>query len=192
MPGSEENLHGEIKKEETSYAATSASEISHLDVRNVSRNIPNSSQQRRGPGPAVTNQVYHNRRPNRPIYGSSSTNTEISSEMGAPLPSRFVVLERVLRNIQKDHMRRHMNWKNQRIGIRSLKLMSNSESQYKRYLLEVSLEHFDQVSQEGFWPGGVRVRVFKGNGKTWNDREEASNDTTESSEASGDDSSTSS
>ena len=92
--------------------------------------------------------------------------------MGAPLPSRFLVIERIQRSIQKEDLCGHIKYKNSHIAIRTLKLMSKNDSLYKRFLLEVSLEHFDRVIQENFWPPGVRVRIFKGNGKHWNDRDE--------------------
>ena len=76
---------------------------------------------------------------------------------GAPLSSRFIVIERIKRSIQKYDLCGHIKYKNSNIGIRTLKLMSKSDSLYKRFLLEVSLEHFDCVTQEIFWPPGVRV-----------------------------------
>ena len=45
--------------------------------------------------------------------------------------------------------------------------MSRPDSLYKRYLVEVSLEHYDIVRREQFWPERVRVRNFKGNGSLW-------------------------
>ena len=45
--------------------------------------------------------------------------------------------------------------------------MSRPDSYYKRYLVEVSLEHYDIVRREQFWPERVRVRNFKGNGRLW-------------------------
>ena len=60
--------------------------------------------------------------------------------------------------------------------------MSNPGSQFKRYLIEVSLEHFDIVRREGFWPDKVRVRNFKGNGKLWKDTEVVQEESDEISE----------
>ena len=45
--------------------------------------------------------------------------------------------------------------------------MSRPDSYYKRYLVEVSLEHYNIVRREQFWPERVRVRNFKGNGSQW-------------------------
>ena len=58
---------------------------------------------------------------------------------------------------------------NDNITIRSIKLMSKPDSFYKRMLVEFTLEHFNIVRSEEFWPETVRVRIFKGNGRLWND-----------------------
>ena len=47
--------------------------------------------------------------------------------------------------------------------------MSKPDSFYKQMLVEFSLEHFNIVRNEEFWPETVRVRIFKGNGRLWND-----------------------
>ena len=57
------------------------------------------------------------------------------------------------------------------IPVRSIKLMTKPEASYKKYLVEFSLEHFEIVRREEFWPERVRVRIFKGNGRTWRDTE---------------------
>ena len=92
--------------------------------------------------------------------------------MGAPLPSRFIVVERVRRHISKEDICGHISFKNKHIKVRSVKLMSKNDSQYKRYLLEVPVNQLDVIINENFWTEGVRVRIFKGNGKLWNDRED--------------------
>ena len=43
---------------------------------------------------------------------------------------------------------------------------------FRRYLLEISVQHLDSVANEEFWPTGVRVRIFRGRGNDWRDREE--------------------
>ena len=65
-----------------------------------------------------------------------------------------------------------MNVKNKDIELRSVKLMSKEDSQFKRYLLEIPVHHLDSVANEEFWPTGVRGRIFKGRGNLWEDREE--------------------
>ena len=91
--------------------------------------------------------------------------------MGAPLPSRFVVFERVMRDTTKAEVMKHTDWR--RVDLRSIKLMSGEDSLFKRYLLEFSVEHKDKVLNETFWPRGVRVRPFRGKGNEWRDREQA-------------------
>ena len=81
----------EVKK--TSYAA--AARDSRSDARNVgSRDI------QQGQAPNYNTNNYGNgngnyRRPTRSYYGSSNSGTGISKSMGAPLPSRFIVIERI-------------------------------------------------------------------------------------------------
>ena len=106
----------------------------------------------------------------RSIYGSSAGNGS-GVNMGAPLPSRFVVIERIKRNVMKSDVKRHSDWKN--VNLRSIKLMSKEDSMFKRYLLEVSVEHVHNVISGEFWPEGVRVRPFRGKGTDWVDREVA-------------------
>ena len=49
--------------------------------------------------------------------------------------------------------------------------MSKGDSMFKRYLLEISVQHLDVVVNEKFWPPGVRVRTFRGKGSDWHDTE---------------------
>ena len=98
-------------------------------------------------------------------YGS----TKYNNHFGAPLPSRYVVLERIKPEKTKKDLHDYIKWKNNNIPIRSIKLMSKPDSFYKQMLVEFSLEHFNIVRSEEFWPETVRVRIFKGNGRLWND-----------------------
>ena len=97
--------------------------------------------------------------------------------MGAPLPSRFIVIERVRVDRAKKVIREHIEHENENIIIRSLKQMSDPRSTYKCYLLEVQVDQLDTVLNESFWPHGIRVRLFRGNGKSWEDRDEDQNET---------------
>ena len=49
--------------------------------------------------------------------------------------------------------------------------MSHPDPLYKRFLIDVSLEHVNIINREDFWLIGVRVREFKGNGRYWEDTE---------------------
>ena len=93
----------------------------------------------------------------------------IGTSMGAPLPSRYVVIERVQDRITKEDVKEYMGKKN--MELRSIKLMSREDSMFKRYLLEISVKNVDIVVSEEFWPFGVRVRNFLGKGNAWRDRE---------------------
>ena len=100
------------------------------------------------------------RRPTRSYYGSSNSGTDTSKSMGAPLSSRFIVIERIKRSIQKDDLCGHIKYKNSNIGIRTLKLMSKSDSLYKRFLLEVSLEH---ILEKSHFSAAIVTRVLQEN-----------------------------
>ena len=82
-----------------------------------------------------------------------------------------MVLERIKKQRTKQDLHDYIKWKNNNIPIRSIKLMSKPDSFYKRMLVEFSLEHFNIVRNEEFWPETVRVRMFKRNGRFWKDTE---------------------
>ena len=96
-------------------------------------------------------------------YGS----TKVRDSFAVPLPSRFVVIERVKPEITKEAVRAYIRFKNDNVPVRSIKLMSQPDQIYKRYLIEVSIEHYNIVRREEFWAEGVKVRNFKGMGKYW-------------------------
>ena len=102
----------------------------------------------------------------RSYYGNRN-----GTDMGAPLPSRFVVIERLRKEITKERVKSYMA--ESRTELRSVKLMSREESLCNRYLLEISVENLESVLCAKFWPRGVRVRPFKGKGSDWRDREES-------------------
>ena len=104
----------------------------------------------------------------RSHYGSLTGNVN-GMTMGAPLPSRFIVIERINKAITKEQVKAHTVSKN--VNLRSIKLMSKENSMNKMYLLEVSVEQYNTVRNVEFWPQGVKFRPFKGNGHEWRDRD---------------------
>ena len=140
------------------------------DWQTVSRGRGQQSRSHQNNG--YNNRHHHrgNGNSRRSYYGTAKENGSGSS-MGAPLPSRYVVIERVNIGITKADVKKHMEEK-RKIKLKSVKLMSGEESMFKRYLLEISVEHLDTVVHEKFWPTGVRVRIFRGRGNDWRDREE--------------------
>ena len=168
------SLQTVIQQDKITYASMIKNGSS--EWRNVNSSS-NSSQYKNNSGNRGNNNYHRgNNNYHRPqmksYYGASKTGTTSSKEMGAPLPSRFIVIERVRRHISKDDIYGHIGFKNKHIEVRSVKLMSKKDSQYKRYLLEVPVNQLDTVINENFWTEGVRVRIFKGNGKLWNDRDD--------------------
>ena len=91
--------------------------------------------------------------------------------MGAPIPSRFVVIERVRKDITKAIIKEHIEPKNNNIEVRDLKTMSLGRTTYTSFLLEVSCLHLAKVMHESFWEVGMRVRMFRGNIQKTEDRE---------------------
>ena len=118
------------------------------------------------------NRNTHRRAPYR--YGSTRDSGQ-GSGLGAPLPSRYVVLERIKKEKTKQDVYDYVDTKNKElktnIPVRSVKLMTKSEASYKTFLIEFSLEDYDTVRREEFWPERVRVRNFKGDGRKWRDTE---------------------
>ena len=135
-------------------------------------NQPENGQQRNERGSFnVNNQgIQANNYNHLQRYGTSS-DTEEGRTMGAELPSRFVVIERVRKEKTSDDMRNWITRMNSNVEIRSLKRMSHSNSVHKRFILEVSLKHIDIVMKNTFWPENVKTRPFKGNGNSWSDKD---------------------
>ena len=115
------------------------------------------------------NNVNGNRQQTRRSFYGSRTENKSGISMGGPKPSRYVVIERVKKEISKEQVKTYMS--DNKTELRSIKLMSREESLYKRYLLEISVDDMDRVLSESFWPQGVRVRIFRGRGNDWRDRE---------------------
>ena len=140
--------------------------------RSNARNVKSHPQENRTQDSATDrqNEVKHprkyngNRPPSR--YGTTVA-TDGCKKFGMPLPSRYVVIERIVKGITKQDIYDYVKWKNNNIPIRSIKVMAKADSYYERYLVEVSLEHFGIINKEDFWQEGVRVRVFRGNGRLW-------------------------
>ena len=162
-------------------AIGNAHEDTHTDTRSSRNPLPGG-----GRGQGYNNNGFNNRDSQNNNYNNGYNNSGYNSggppprrapsrygstwssvRFGAPLPSRYVVIERLLPHITKQCMHDYIKWKNHNVSIRSTKLMSRPDSLYKRYLVEVSLEHYDIVRREQFWPERVRVRNFKGNGSLW-------------------------
>ena len=80
--------------------------------------------------------------------------------MGAPPPSRCFVIERVLNEITGDDLMAHIKTKNSELEIRSLTCLSQEDSTYKKFKLEVSVLDCKVVYDPDFWQWGMRVRPY--------------------------------
>lgn len=89
--------------------------------------------------------------------------TIVSSEtscFGAPLPSRYFVIERVLPQNTEENIKEYLVKKN--LDVRSVSLLSAPNMKYKKFVIEVSKNDIDQIYNEQIWPQGVHVRKFFG------------------------------
>ena len=133
----------------------------------VGRSITGAGTTRRASINAGTNRRVGGYRP--PARYGTTNATGTNYNFGMPLPSRYVVIERVTKGTKREEINDYIKWKNSDVPIRAIKFMSKSDSYYERLLIEVSLEHISIVKKEEFWPEGVRVRDFRGNGRLWKD-----------------------
>ena len=93
----------------------------------------------------------------RPIPATSGSTNKI---FGAPPPSRHFVLERVRNEITKEDLTAYINNKNNELEVRSLECLSHSESRYKKFKVEISVEFCKVIYAPDFWPWGTRIRPF--------------------------------
>ena len=77
------------------------------------------------------------------------------------LPSRHVVLERILKTTSKEELMNSLKYSNPHVHIRSLELLTKSnESRYHMYKLEVSVEDLSQIMDPNNIPAGIGIRPF--------------------------------
>ena len=131
------------------YNARPSNSATGDTARNTAQRRHTDSRQRADSN--LHNRNAHRRSPFR--YGTTRDAGQ-GRGLGAPLPSRFVVLERVMKDRAKQDIHDYMDLKNKElktnIPVRSIKLMTKPESSYKKFLDEFSLEHYDIVRREEF------------------------------------------
>ena len=93
------------------------------------------------------------------LYGKG--NTDNGKQLGANLPSRHVVLERVLKTTSKEELMNKLKEYNPHVNIRSLELLTKSDdSRFHMYKLEVSVEDLGKVMDPNNIPAGIGIRPF--------------------------------
>ena len=77
---------------------------------------------------------------------------------GAPEPSRDIFVYRVQKDTADSEITDYV--KDQNISIRSIEKMSNTESKFDSFRLEVSVSDMYRLFEPNFWPEGICVRKF--------------------------------
>lgn len=113
-------------------------------------------------------QVERRRRPQKRRNVTVGTNSQNDGVLGAPAPSRHIVIERVMRSTSLESLRKLID-KNG-IIVRSLEALSHVEAKYQKFKLEVPKSDLQKVYNGENWPVGVCVRPYfppkKGNGSS--------------------------
>ena len=167
------------------YAAASKSGLSNARSVSPQPNMNRRPSAARRPSGNDNNWRVAGSRKRPPARYGTINATSGSYNFGMPLPSRYVVIERVKKGKTIEDINDYIKSKNNNIPIRSIKFMSNSKAYSESFLIEVSLEHINIFKKEDFWPEGVRFRDFRGNGRLWKDsrvREEEQNEENEEAE----------
>ena len=95
------------------------------------------------------------------FYGKGNSNLSNGRQLGAILPSRHFVLERILKNTTKEELTNCLKEANPQVNIRSLELLTKSSlSRYHMYKLEVSIEDVIKVMDPNNIPAGIGIRPF--------------------------------
>ena len=85
-----------------------------------------------------------------------------SSRLGAPPPSRYLVIAKILRGKTTDDVTSYIKDMDSSIEIRSLTAISHEEAPFQKFKLEVSVSDFHKVSNRSFWEAGVYCYPFRG------------------------------
>ena len=92
------------------------------------------------------------------VFGKGNIN---GKQLGAELPSRHFVLERILKTATKDDLLSYLKQSNPLVNIRSLELLTKSvESRYNMFKLEVCIEDITRVMEPTYIPAGVGIRPY--------------------------------
>lgn len=82
--------------------------------------------------------------------------------LGAPPPSRFLVIARVMKDRTTDDVNNYIKDIDSSIEIRSLFKISHDEAPFHKFKLEVSVADYNKVSNRTFWDSGIYCYPFRG------------------------------
>ena len=117
-------------------------------VGNDSNNYGRSNSSQRGSG-----HVNH---------GTASTGTKPTSRLGAPPPSRYLVIAKILQGKTVDDVSSYIKEMDSSIDIRSLMPISHEGAPFQKFKLELSGSDFYKVNNRNFWESGVYCYPFRG------------------------------
>jgi hypothetical protein len=152
--------HTEVIQEQTKafdvYAKTTekTSEVDKLDNNKDNIFLKNPHVDNDG---FITVKSRNKMKPKTIIGTNASTERK---RFGAPLPSRYIVIERVLSDITENEIKQHLI--DMKIDVRRVSLLSHPDSTYKKFVIEIAKSDIDKVYNENLWPKGVYVRKFVG------------------------------
>ena len=107
------------------------------------------------------------------VSAISSIAPRPSSRLGAPPPSRYLVIAKILQGKTADDVSSYIKDMDSSVDIRSLMPISHEGAPFQKFKLEVSISDFYKVNNRNFWEAGVYCYPFRGQ---WH------RDTTENSE----------
>ena len=80
------------------------------------------------------------------------------SSIGAPPPSRDLVIERVAQYTSEHDIKEYIE--ENVVKVRSLALMSHVDAKYLKFKLEISKNDLGKVYASEFWPCGISMRKY--------------------------------
>ena len=95
-------------------------------------------------------------------HGLASSAAKPSLRLGAPPPSRYLVIAKILKGKTTDDVSSYIKEVDSSIDIRSLIPISHEEAPFQKFKLEVSVSDFFKVNNRNFWHSGVYCYPFRG------------------------------
>ena len=98
-------------------------------------------------------------------YGGQMNGTSTPkprSRLGAPPPSRFLVIAKILQGKTADDVSSYIKDMDSSVEIRSLVPISHEGAPFQKFKLEVSPSDFYKVNNRHFWESGVYCYPFRG------------------------------
>ena len=156
-----------MPQQQNNNAVPNASPAASVQPQHEISNNPGSATDvSSGPNGSNSNQNWRvagekRRKKGVSFYGKGNSNLSNGRQLGAILPSRYFVLERILKNTTKEELTNCLKEAYPQVIIRSLELLTKSSlSRYHMYKLEVSIEDVIKVMDPNNIPAGIDIRPF--------------------------------